>query len=243
MRTGLAATGRDGQAAAGAALRPLDDAGGNAPRRPARQADLAKRGLDVGVALLLLLLLLPVLAAAAAMVRLSSPGPVLLRQVRIGRHEVPFEMLKFRTMYVGVDDGRQRSMNERELRGERDTGCGDGVFKLRDDPRVTPAGRWLRRFSIDELPQLFNVIRGDMSLVGPRPSLPWEVELYTSEQRRRHECLPGISGLWQVSGRNRVSMPEMLELDLEYLRTRSLALDLWIMARTPAAVLLDRSVR
>lgn len=241
MRTGLAATGHGGRGAA--ALRGPTPAG-DAPDRPAtRQKDLVKRVLDIGVALLLLLLLLPIMAVAAVLVRASSSGPVLLRQVRIGRHEVPFEMLKFRTMYVGADDSRQREMNKRELRGERDMGCSDGVFKLRDDPRITRAGRWLRRFSIDELPQLINVVRGEMSLVGPRPSLPWEAALYEGEHRRRHECLPGISGLWQVSGRNRLSMLQMLELDIEYARTRSLALDLWIMARTPAAVLFDRSVR
>ena len=136
-----------------------------------------------------------------------------------------------------------REMNARELRGEGALDCADGVYKPKDDPRVTPAGRWLRRYSIDELPQLLNVLRGEMSLVGPRPSLPWEVELYTPEQRRRHGCLPGMTGLWQVSGRTRLSMIEMLELDLMYIRTRSLALDLRILARTPAAVLLDRTVR
>jgi lipopolysaccharide/colanic/teichoic acid biosynthesis glycosyltransferase len=104
-------------------------------------------------------------------------------------------------------------------------------------------GRILRRTSIDELPQLLNVLRGEMSLVGPRPSLPWEVELYSPEQRRRHQCLPGITGLWQVSGRNRLSMPEMLALDLDYLERRSLWLDLQIMWRTPRAVLFDHSTR
>ena len=178
-----------------------------------------------------------------AAVRLSGPGPVLLRQVRIGRYERPFTMFKFRTMHDRADDRSLREMNMRELRGEPVPGSQDGVFKLQDDPRITRAGRWLRRFSLDELPQLFNVLRGEMSMVGPRPSLPWEVELYTPEQRGRHACMPGITGLWQVSGRNRLSMPEMLALDLEYVRTRSLALDLRILARTPAAVLFDRSVR
>jgi lipopolysaccharide/colanic/teichoic acid biosynthesis glycosyltransferase len=111
------------------------------------------------------------------------------------------------------------------------------VFKLEDDPRVMPVGRFLRRYSIDELPQLLNVLRGEMSLVGPRPSLPWEVELYSPEQRRRHECLPGLTGLWQVSGRNRLSMQQMLSLDLEYVERQSLRLDLWVLWRTLSAVL------
>jgi lipopolysaccharide/colanic/teichoic acid biosynthesis glycosyltransferase len=215
----------------------------SAPCRRAQRAAALKRSLDVGLALVALALCSPLLLAAGALVRLSSPGPALLRQVRIGRHERPFVMLKLRTMRVGACDRSVREMNARELRGERPPGSTDGVFKLQDDPRITPVGRWLRRYSIDELPQLINVVRGDMSLVGPRPSLPWEVELYTAEQRRRHEGLPGMTGLWQVSGRNRLSMPEMLALDLAYLRTRSLLLDLRILARTPAAVLLDRSVR
>lgn len=213
------------------------------PGRAAHPVDLPKRCLDIGLALSLLLLGLPIFAVVAAMVRLSGPGPVLLRQLRIGRHEKPFVMFKFRSMHAGASDLALREMNGRELRGEAATGASDGIFKLQADPRVTPIGRWLRRFSLDELPQLHNVLRGEMSLVGPRPSLPWEVELFTPEQRRRHECLPGLTGLWQVSGRSRLSMPEMLALDLEYLRTRSLWLDLRILARTPVQVLCDRSVR
>ncbi len=205
--------------------------------------DLPKRCLDVVLSAALLVLLLPILAGVAALVRLSGPGPVLLRQVRVGRHERPFVMLKFRTMHLGASDQALREMNARELRGEVPPGSRDGVFKLQDDPRVTRVGRWLRRFSLDELPQLLNVLRGEMSLVGPRPSLPWEVELYTPEQRLRHECLPGITGLWQVSGRSRLPMPQMLQLDLDYLRTRTFWLDLRILVRTPAQVLFDRSVR
>ena len=154
---------------------------GGAPRGSECRLDIAKRSFDVGLALAALVLCAPLLLAAALMVRLSGPGPVLLRQARIGRREKPFAMLKFRTMHVGVDDRSLREMNARELRGERPPGSSDGIFKLQDDPRVTAVGRWLRRFSIDELPQLLNVLRGEMSLVGPRPSLPWEVELYTTE--------------------------------------------------------------
>ena len=135
-------------------------------------------------------------------------------------------------------------MNVRELLGDRaPPGTSGGVFRLEHDPRITGIGRWLRRYGIDELPQLFNVLYGEMSLVGPRPSLPWEVEMYTPEQCRRHECLPGITGLWQISDRYSLSMPEMLALDLHYMDTRSLKLDIQILLRTPRAVLFDRSAR
>jgi lipopolysaccharide/colanic/teichoic acid biosynthesis glycosyltransferase len=179
----------------------------------------------------------------AGLVRLTSRGPAFIRQIRVGRNERLFTLFKFRTMYLDADDASSRQLNIRELLGDANPGTSDGVFKLEADPRITKLGRPLRRFSIDELPQLLNVLRGEMSLVGPRPSLPWEVELFTPEQRRRHECLPGITGLWQVSGRNRLSMPQMLALDLAYARSRSLRLDLWILCRTPGAVLFDRTVR
>jgi lipopolysaccharide/colanic/teichoic acid biosynthesis glycosyltransferase len=196
----------------------------------------AKRALDLALATLALVVSAPVMLIAAGLVRLSSPGPVLFRQVRIGRGERPFTMLKLRTMYVDSDERASREFNTCELLGEAKPDS-DGVFKLENDPRIVPVGRFLRRYSIDELPQLLNVLRGEMSLVGPRPSLPWEVELYSPEQRRRHECLPGLTGLWQVSGRNRLSMPQMLSLDLEYVERWSLRLDLWILWRTLPAVL------
>jgi lipopolysaccharide/colanic/teichoic acid biosynthesis glycosyltransferase len=202
-----------------------------------------KRVLDLAVACPLLLLCAPLMIGVAALIRLTSRGPALIRQVRIGQYERPFTMFKFRTMYFDVDDAPLRQMNVRELLGDRSAGTSDGVFKLEADRRITTVGRLLRRFSVDELPQLFNVLHGEMSVVGPRPSLPWEVELFTPQQRARHECLPGITGLWQVSGRNRLSMPEMLALDLVYARSRSLRLDLWILWRTPGAVLFDRTVR
>jgi lipopolysaccharide/colanic/teichoic acid biosynthesis glycosyltransferase len=180
---------------------------------------------------------------AVILIRLTSRGPALYRQTRIGLGERPFTMLKLRTMRIDGDDAAHRALNMRELLGDPDAGTSDGAFKLEHDPRITPVGRFLRRFSIDELPQLFNVMSGDMSLVGPRPSLPWEVELYTPEQRRRHACMPGITGLWQVSGRNRLSMPEMLALDVAYLERRSLLLDIRILLRTPYALLFDSTAR
>ena len=202
-----------------------------------------KRLLDIVLATLGLILLAPLMLFVAALVRSTSPGPVLFRQIRVGLHEQPFVMLKFRTMREGCADGPLREMNLAELRGGADPGTRDGVFKLEDDLRVSAVGRFLRRFSIDELPQLVNVLRGQMSLVGPRPALPWEVELFTREQRRRHACVPGMTGLWQVSGRNHLSMPDMLALDLLYVERRSMLLDLRILLRTPLVVLFDTSVR
>ena len=202
-----------------------------------------KRIFDLAVHCPLLVLCAPLMIGVAVLIRLTSRGPALIRQIRIGRNEQPFPMFKFRTMYLDADDALLRQMNTRELLGESKPGTSDGVFKLEADPRITKVGRLLRRFSVDELPQLLNVLRGEMSIVGPRPSLPWEVELFTPEQHRRHECLPGMTGLWQVSGRNRLSMPDMLALDLNYAQSRSLRLDLWILCRTPGAVLFDRTAR
>jgi lipopolysaccharide/colanic/teichoic acid biosynthesis glycosyltransferase len=213
----------------------LDDPTTNQRRR--------KRILDLAIACPLLLLCAPLMIGAAALIRLTSPGPALFRQIRIGQNERPFVMFKFRTMYRGVDDTPLRQMNIRELSGNPTAETSDGIFKLEADRRITRVGRLLRRFSLDELPQLFNVLRGEMSVVGPRPSLPWEVELFTPEQRGRHRWPPGMTGLWQVSGRNRLSMPEMLALDLAYTRSQSLLLDLWILCRTPGAVLFDRTAR
>lgn len=219
------------------------------PTTAASQALASRPGLtgkqvfDFAGAALLLIMAAPLMLVAAALVRLTSPGPALFCQTRIGLKGRPFTMLKFRTMYTGSDDARQRELNTRELRGEEGCAGRDGIFKLDDDPRITPVGQFLRKYSIDELPQLFNVLRGEMSLVGPRPSLPWEVDLYTAEQRRRHDCLPGLTGLWQVSGRNRRSMQEMLDLDLAYVKSRSMRLDVWILLRTPYAVLFGEDTR
>jgi lipopolysaccharide/colanic/teichoic acid biosynthesis glycosyltransferase len=218
----------------------LAEAGGASPPVAALRVPWSKRALDLALALPLLVLLSPVLLAGMLLVRLSGPGPILFRQERIGLGGRPFAMLKLRTMQVGNDDSAFRAFNRKELMGELEPGQ-DGLFRLGRDPRITPVGHLLRRFSIDELPQLLNVLKGEMSLVGPRPSLPWEAELYTPEQRRRESVLPGMTGLWQVSGRNRLSIPEMLALDVRYARERSLLLDLWILLRTPRAVLFERN--
>lgn len=197
----------------------------------------SKRALDLALALPALALCLPVLLLAALAIRLTSKGPVLFRQTRIGFRERPFTLFKLRTMYVDADHRAYLEFNRRELAGDASLTAPGGVYTPPHDPRIVPVGRWLRRFSIDELPQLVNVVRGEMSLVGPRPSLPFEVALYAPEQRRRHQSLPGMTGLWQVSGRNRLSMLQMLALDLAYIERQSLALDLKILCRTPLVVL------
>jgi len=181
----------------------------------------------VGAALLLTAFA-PVLAAVALAVRLDSPGPVLFRQVRVGRYGRAFQIYKFRTMHV---DAERRLAEVRHLNEQ------DGVlFKIRDDPRVTRVGRYLRRFSLDELPQLFNVLGGTMSLVGPRPPLPREVAAYPADARRRLAVRPGMTGLWQVSGRSDLPWEEAVRLDLRYVENWSLTLDLVILLRTLTAV-------
>jgi lipopolysaccharide/colanic/teichoic acid biosynthesis glycosyltransferase len=144
-------------------------------------------------------------------IKLGSRGPVLYRQGRIGRDGVPFDMFKFRSMYA---DAEARLAELREAGANEATGP---LFKMKDDPRVTPVGKWMRKFSIDEFPQLINVMRGNMSLVGPRPPLPGETSSYTDQHWRRMEVLPGMTGLWQVSGRSKLSFDEMVRLDLFYI--------------------------
>lgn len=191
-------------------------------------AEAVKRFLDIVGAALLLVLLAPVLAAAAAAVVLDSPGPVIFRQPRTGRNGRHFHVLKLRTMRVGSERRREALAGRNESDGH--------LFKIRDDPRITAAGRRLRRYSLDELPQLFNVLAGDMSLVGPRP-LPRDDSEFTGPARRRLEVRPGLTGLWQISGRSDLGWEESLRLDLAYVDTWSLRLDLLILARTPRVVL------
>jgi exopolysaccharide biosynthesis polyprenyl glycosylphosphotransferase len=191
-------------------------------------ARLVKDLVDRIGALVLTLVLAPVLIGVALSVRLTSRGPVLFRQVRVGRDGSEFRIFKFRSMYV---DAEARLAELRHLNEH------DGVlFKIRDDPRVTPVGRWLRRLSLDELPQLLNVVTGQMSLVGPRPPLPVEVAAYADDVRRRLAVKPGMTGLWQVSGRSDLSWEEAVRLDLRYVENWSLSLDLVILLRTMTAV-------
>jgi lipopolysaccharide/colanic/teichoic acid biosynthesis glycosyltransferase len=195
------------------------------------------------VAGLLLLGLLPLMAMIAVLVTCTSRGSALFRQVRLGRDQRPFEMLKFRTMYTDCDDRLHREYVRKLLSEPDAAGRDGGLYKLVDDPRVTPLGAWLRTWSLDELPQLINVLRGDMSLVGPRPALPWEAAMFDPRHKRRFDVRPGITGLWQTSGRNRLTMTQALDLDLVYVDRRSLALDLAILRRTLRVVLSRDGVR
>jgi lipopolysaccharide/colanic/teichoic acid biosynthesis glycosyltransferase len=202
-------------------------------------SDAAKRAIDVAGSLGLLLLFSPVLAGVSAAVKFGSPGPVLFRQTRVGRRGEPFTMLKFRTMHVNAPAKLHQDYVSWFIKssGQHERAGGE-VFKLTDDPRVTKAGRFLRRTSLDELPQFWNVLRGDMSLVGPRPPLPFEVAQYQPWHRRRVlDAKPGVTGLWQVEGRSRTTFDEMVRLDLRYARTRTLWTDIKILAATPRAML------
>ncbi|MDT7808382.1 MAG: hypothetical protein QOJ70_2195 [Acidobacteriota bacterium] len=205
-------------------------------REPLGQgARLVKRAFDLSLAALALVILAPLWIVAALLIKLGSTGPVLYRQERVGMDGRIFLFLKFRTMLTGADDREHREYQRRYIEGRPDTNLGDShrpVYKLHDDPRVTRTGRWLRRTSLDELPQLLNVLRGDMSVVGPRPPIPYEVEAYALWHRKRLDMKPGMTGLWQVSGRNRLSFDEMVRLDLFYIENWSLWLDLKIMLRT-----------
>jgi lipopolysaccharide/colanic/teichoic acid biosynthesis glycosyltransferase len=199
-----------------------------APALAARSA--VKRSMDLAGSLGGLILLAPLLVLVGLLVRLESRGPILFRQPRMGLKGRAFLCLKFRTM---VPDAEQR-LRDLEARNES---AGGVLFKIKDDPRVTALGRFLRRTSLDELPQLVNVLRGEMSLVGPRPVLPWEAEMFGEQYQRRFAVRPGLTGLWQVSGRSRLTMGKALELDVEYVARRSFAFDLLILIRTVPAVL------
>ena len=199
-----------------------------------------KRALDIGLASVLIVRRGPLLLLLWCLVRSTSAGPALFRQERLGRDMRPFTMLKLRSMYVGNDDRTHRdyvtSMLSAERRAEAAAAVRTAAVQAGGDPRVTRLGAWLRRTSLDELPQLINVLRGEMSLVGPRPMLPWEAELLAEPYRPRFTVKPGITGLWQVSGRSRLSMRTALELDVEYARRHSVLLDLSILARTVPAL-------
>jgi exopolysaccharide biosynthesis polyprenyl glycosylphosphotransferase len=204
---------------------------------------MLKRIIDLLGSALALIVLAPIFLIVAAAIKLSSPGPVLFRQQRIGQFGLPFTFLKFRSMYVRNDSKIHREFVTQFINGnghgDSEGGNGHGhVYKITDDPRVTPFGRFLRRSSLDELPQLVNVLRGEMSLVGPRPPIQYELDAYRVWHRRRLlEVKPGITGLWQVTGRSRLCFDDMVRLDLQYARAWSLWLDLKILLRTPRAVI------
>jgi exopolysaccharide biosynthesis polyprenyl glycosylphosphotransferase len=194
---------------------------------------LAKRSLDIVGASILLLVAVPILLVTAVLVKATSAGPVLFRQRRLGLHGREFTILKLRSMYADAEEQRAVVIDQNEQDG------GGVLFKIRRDPRVTPVGRWIRRLSIDELPQLVNVIGGSMSLVGPRPLAAIDSN-YTGAARRRLLVRPGITGLWQVSGRSELSWDDAVRLDLYYVENWSLGLDFSILVRTIFALLLRR---
>jgi len=199
--------------------------------------EAAKRMMDIVLSLVLIIIAAPLLLLLGFLVRTTSAGPALFRQDRLGRDKRHFTMLKLRTMQIDNDDRIHRDYVAGLMSADRAAAAGgNGLFKLDADPRVTRLGAWLRRTSLDELPQLVNVLRGEMSLVGPRPVLPWEAQLFGEQYQQRFEVKPGITGLWQVSGRSRLSVRTALELDLEYVGRRSFFFDVSILARTLPAV-------
>ncbi len=205
---------------------------------------VSKRVFDVMIASLTLIILSPLLLLIAVLIELDSPGPALYRQERIGEGGRPFTMLKFRSMHQGADAGVHRTYVTELIRcnltPEQVEAQGRAGLKQCSDARVTRVGRVIRRASLDELPQLFNVLRGEMSLVGPRPPLAYEVAVYKDWHRRRLQAIPGITGLWQVDGRNQISFDDMVRLDIAYIEHQSLGYDILILLRTPWAMLMGR---
>jgi lipopolysaccharide/colanic/teichoic acid biosynthesis glycosyltransferase len=204
---------------------------------------VVKRVMDIVGSLMMIIGLSPLVLLIAVAIRMTSEGPVLFRQRRVGQHGSTFVFLKFRSMYVGNDSKAHREYVTKLIAGQAErkpsngNGNGNGVYKLTDDPRITKVGAFLRRTSLDELPQFFNVLNGEMSLVGPRPPIAYEVEAYDIWHRRRVlEAKPGITGLWQVYGRSRVNFDDMVRLDLKYARTWSPWMDVKILLRTPGAM-------
>ena len=192
-----------------------------------------KRLLDIVAASILLILLTPLVLTIMLLIRLESPGPIFFKQVRVGRWGKLFTMWKFRSMYIDAEARKAALLAENE--------SGGGViFKMKHDPRITRVGRFIRKASIDELPQLWNVVVGDMSLVGPRPALPSEVNQYSLADRRRLEVIPGITCIWQVSGRSDIPFPEQVKLDVLYIESSSFGNDILILLKTVPAVLLGR---
>jgi lipopolysaccharide/colanic/teichoic acid biosynthesis glycosyltransferase len=206
--------------------------------RRSRATEFGCRALDLAIASSLLVLLAPLLLVIALVIRLDSRGPALFRQRRLGRDLRPFVVNKFRTMHVDMRDDEHRAFVQRLIAGDAERHR--ELFKLAGDQRVTRAGRFLRKSSLDELPQLLNVVLGQMSLVGPRPPLDYEVEKYPAHAFGRFAVQPGITGWWQVCGRSQLSFDEMIALDLEYAAQRSLWFNVRILARTLPVVLLGR---
>ncbi len=194
---------------------------------------LIKRIFDFFAALILIIVFTPLFLLLSALVKLEDGGPVFFYQPRVGKDGKMFNMIKYRSMCVDAEARLEalKAKNQHE----------DGVtFKMKDDPRITKIGKWLRKLSLDELPQLFNVLKGEMSLVGPRPPVPREVELYSQSERRRLSIMPGITCLWQIGGRSEIDFSGQVRLDVQYIESRSFWGDLWILLKTIPAVLLGK---
>jgi lipopolysaccharide/colanic/teichoic acid biosynthesis glycosyltransferase len=200
----------------------------------------AKRVLDIVFTLLISLPVLLICAVIAVSILLDSSGPIIFRQKRIGRNGEEFEMFKFRSMYVNSDDAQHRTAIQHYMNGGALNDGADSPYKSQDDSRVTRIGKFIRATSFDELPQFWNVLRGDMSLVGPRPPLPFEVELYSLRDKLRLAGYPGLTGLWQVHGRSRVPFEEMVEMDIAYLQQQSLWEDIKLIFLTIPVVIQKR---
>lgn len=192
-----------------------------------------KRLIDIVASIILLILLTPLFLVIMALIYKDSPGPVFFKQTRVGRWGKLFTMWKFRSMYLDADQRLKEIMAQNEM-------SGGVIFKMKNDPRIIPIGRFIRKASIDELPQLWNVLKGDMSLVGPRPALPSEVNQYSLQDRRRLEVIPGITCIWQVSGRSDIPFPQQVQLDVQYIQSQSVWLDIKLLLQTIPAVLLSR---
>lgn len=192
-----------------------------------------KRLTDIVLSVMCIIMAFPIFLVTALLIKLTSPGPIIFSQVRVGKYGRHFRFYKFRSMYVDAEARKEELLSRNESK--------DGViFKMKHDPRVTPVGRFIRKFSIDELPQLFNVLLGDMSLVGPRPPLPREVRNYSIEERKRLNITPGITCIWQVSGRSELSFGQQMELDKQYIASRSAWNDFLILLKTVPAILSGR---
>lgn len=200
----------------------------------------AKRILDIVFTLLIAIPVLLISAVIALLIVAESEGPILYRQKRIGRNGTEFEMFKFRSMYVKNDDSRHREAIKHYMNGSKRNNDTNSPYKIHNDPRVTKVGKFIRATSIDEIPQFLNVLRGDMSLVGPRPPLPFEVELYNSRHKLRLSGNPGLTGPWQVYGRSRVNFENMVEMDIAYLQQQSLWEDIKLILLTVPVVITKR---
>jgi lipopolysaccharide/colanic/teichoic acid biosynthesis glycosyltransferase len=214
-----------------------------AARRKAIAREWGKRALDILISTVAIMVLFPVLIVVWTAIRLDSPGPAIFRQRRIGRDEKPFDCLKFRTLYHQADENVHREAMRRLWANEALSDDPDAPYKLTYDSRVTRVGRWLRRTSLDELPQLFNILRGEMSTVGPRPAIPYELEYFRDWHHKRHIVRPGITGTCQVRGRGRLRPEVMLEMDVDYAMNWTLWTDLKLIALTFPAVLRGRGAR